>query len=83
MSSNNTENMNERNYYRTENHQLNPDGSSNRRKSSGPNQLNVLFYVGVIIESDARSNGVQLKRGAMLFTVIGLITKHVANTFVI
>ena len=32
--------------------------------------------VGVIGESDARPTGVQLKRKAKLFTVIGSITKH-------
>ena len=34
------------------------------------------FYVGAIIESDARPTGVQLKREAKLLTVIGLNTKH-------
>ena len=34
------------------------------------------FYVGAIIESEARPTGVQLKREAKLLTVIGLNTKH-------
>ena len=36
------------------------------------------FYVGAIIESDARPTCVQLKREAKLLTVIGLNTKHAA-----
>ena len=40
-----------------------------------PTKINS-FYVGAIIESDARPTGVQLKREAKLLTVIGLNTKH-------
>ena len=40
-----------------------------------PTKMNS-FYVGAIIESDARPTGVQLKREAKLLTVIGLNTKH-------
>ena len=48
-----------------EDHKLSPGG-----KSSGPNQLKQ------IIQSNARSIGVQLKRVENVSIVIGLITKH-------
>ena len=41
-----------------------PGGPSNRQKSSGPNQLKYIVFVGAIFESDARPIGVQLKRKA-------------------
>ena len=41
-------------------------------ESSGPNQLKF----GAIIESEARSTGVQINSAAKLSTVTGLITKH-------
>ena len=50
-----------------EDHQLNPGGPSNRRKSSGPNQLEQIALA--IKESDARSIRVQLKSAAKLSTV--------------
>ena len=44
--------------------------------SSGPSQLNLKLYAGVIIKSEARPTGVQLMRSAKLLTVIVLTTKH-------
>ena len=45
-------------------------------ESSGPNQLKWIVLGRAIMESDARSTGVQLKSAAQPSTVIGLITKH-------
>ena len=47
-----------------------------RQKSSSPNQLKEIAYVGAIIESDALPTGGQLKRESKLLTVIGLHTYH-------
>ena len=41
--------------------------------SSAPNQVKFIALGWVIIESDARSTGMQLKSAAKLSTVIGLI----------
>ena len=41
----------------------------------GVPQVTILILI-LIIESDARLTGVQLKGGAKLLTVIGLNTKH-------
>ena len=43
---------------------------------SGPNQLKCIASGRAIMESDARSTGVQLKSALKPSTVIGLITKH-------
>ena len=40
--------------------------------SSGPNQLKRIALSRAIIESDARPTGVQLKKAALLSTMIGL-----------
>ena len=73
-----------------EDHQLNPGEPSNRRKSSGLNQLNLIAIGrGHLYDDPDLSTGVQLKSAAKFSTVIGLITKYVdchmtftiANTF--
>ena len=45
-------------------------------RPSGPSQLNWKLYAGVIIKSEARPTGVQLKRSAKMLTVTVLTTKH-------
>ena len=55
---------------------LSPGGQSNSRTSFGPDQIKRISLGRVIIESDARSTGVQFKSAAKLSIVIMLITKH-------
>ena len=51
-------------------------GQATDKKAPAPTNQNKQFYVGAIIESDARPTGVQLKREAKLLTVTALTTKH-------